>query len=331
MSRSIAIGSLFVAAALTVPLLAACAEEEGCCHCTFSGDGCSGIAYFNQKYGEDKCERACYQESLRIGCPMTSSDVGACEARSFDPPDGTDPNDGPGSSFGGSSPMVGGSGGTTASGGSGGSAGSAMTGGTAGTDPVGSDAGPGEGPGQLDSYTCVGEPVDAALVTDFSDIDGETWGTADGIQGVLYSVGLPPATVSISTDAARLDVSGSTGAETGIAVFGLAFDRCWDAGEYSGIEFLLDGDLGGCPLQLTVHTNDTTAVNHESRIGACLENCLPASVTLPNTTGTITVAWTDLTSTIPFNPATLVGIGWTLIGNANCIFNFAIDDVRFVE
>jgi hypothetical protein len=179
-------------------------------------------------------------------------------------------------------------------------------------------------------YECSGDPAPNSI-TDFSDVTSDlTWGSGAAIQGSIYSFALPPASISVSSDAAQLDVTGNAGADSTIASVGLAFDACWDASAFSGIEFLLDGDLGGCSLQFFVHTNSTIPVDHEAMIGACSGTCTAAGVALPNQSGTVSVPWSDLSGGVPdFSADEIVGVSWLLSGQADCQFDVTLDDVAF--
>lgn len=200
--------------------------------------------------------------------------------------------------------------------------------GQGGTNQGGGDV---DAAAQPDAYECTGEPVTSALITDFSNVDDLTFSTAGGVGGLIYSFATTPAEISVVADAGRVDVTGSNGAGT-IASVGLAFGACWDATAYDGIEFVLNGSLGSCTLQVSVHNNSTTPVDHEAMIGACTADCGPASTQPPNVGDTVALRWQDFftISATPFNAADITGISWLIEGD-NCDFEFALDDIRFIE
>ena len=121
--------------------------------------------------------------------------------------------------------------------------------------------------------------------------------------------------------------------------FGLSFSipPCIDASQFTAVRFTIAGNLGTCDLRVSLVTSEDNAVMYNPN-GACVASmCYPPS-SGPLTTGTSTVAFTDMVGGMPMpmvDPRSLNGIQWTLNlptdpTVAPCVADFTVSEAAFV-
>jgi hypothetical protein len=132
--------------------------------------------------------------------------------------------------------------------------------------------------------------------------------------------GLTPPTVTLGTSKATFQVHAAPGLATDPAqawvAFGFRFSSplCLDAGTFSGISFVLTGDVGTCGLTVSALTKEDTAPSFYPPAGTCMMGCAPPS-SHPIGLGMTTVPFTDFAGGQPMSavdPMSLVGFQWTL-------------------
>ncbi len=212
-----------------------------------------------------------------------------------------------------------GGGGSASRTGSGGT--SAGSGGAVGTGGTGTGTG---GAGGAVALSCSAAIVPAAAkITDFSDWNPTAgkWGTGS-LMGSLFKYNDPApdggvasaVTSAVDPVTGNLSFAGTVRAG-GYAGIGLSFDSCVDATAYTGIQFTMAGNTGGCALQLQVQTYSQQPTSNR---GGCTANCykFPAKQSLTVGTAPITVRFAELTGGMPTDAAAIkremVGLQWQL-------------------
>jgi hypothetical protein len=112
---------------------------------------------------------------------------------------------------------------------------------------------------------------------------------------------------------------------------------CLDASAYSGIQFDLAGDLGGCALALgAASSGDLDSVVNTGR-GACSTGsgaCYGPAAAVSSGAATVMVPFTSLTGGMPvstLDPRTIVTVQWQLAPptSGSCSADFTISNVAF--
>jgi hypothetical protein len=198
---------------------------------------------------------------------------------------------------------------------------------------------------------CVGSVPVSALITDFSDAVSDSPGSISFANGGTFtyaSTGLaPPVLGLVSSDGTSAGQSLSVSMNTGVPPadaafnwdgFGLYFNMCTDASQYSGIQFTINGDLGGCPLQFSPQFSEDDDVAADPSYGSCTAASCYSPLAQPIGTGTTTVRFADLSGGGPMSTvdsARLTGVHWQVEpptggAAASCQTNFTVDNVTFV-
>ena len=120
------------------------------------------------------------------------------------------------------------------------------------------------------------------------------------------------------------------------------FGPCINASEYGGVEFTAGGSMGGAALKLQVQTSENYPADPANSKGECIfTDCATqwseckgpdATVTVPETVGPVTMAWSAFAAGSPntgVNPAGLVGLQFQLECQAmtECVVDMTLGDV----
>jgi hypothetical protein len=237
---------------------------------------------------------------------------------------------------GGSTTPRTGTGGTNAGTGGGGTGtgGGTGSGGIAGTAGAG---GRGAGGSTGAGFACVAAQAPNATVTDFTDgTSAGRWGTAPtSLTGGISQYHNAGGTITSAIDvtAHNLHMMGSVMGYAGVVVY---FDLCTDAARFTGVQFTVAGDLGGCALELQVNTNSDKLIEPSGMKGTCAATCTNPHKNNIVVTGTapqpIVVHWTDITggTPVPFGATSnqeLVALQWQLTSATSCTADITIDDI----
>jgi hypothetical protein len=198
---------------------------------------------------------------------------------------------------------------------------------------------------------CTGTAPASSLITDFSDAlttGAGAFTIGEGGTFTYQSAGSAAPVLSlVSTDGTpagqALSVSIDTGlppANIGAAFsgFGLYFNSCTDASAYSGISFMITGDLGACPLQFSAQFSEDDFMGDDPSFGSCSAALCYSPSFQPVGLGTNTISFASMTGGAPVtvvDAARLTGVHWqvtppTGASAASCAANFTVDDVAFV-
>ena len=198
---------------------------------------------------------------------------------------------------------------------------------------------------------CKGAPVSNPVITTMGQAaaPGVSFGTGASQWGSYAYAGSGQSnpTVGVTTDGNGLQVAASfvaplTSANNFEGV-GLYFSNstCLDASGYTGIQFDLSGDLGGCSLSFGVSFSEDVAVQNDPLRGTCtagVSACYPPAAPVPSSSApTIQMPFSALSSGMPIgkvDPSTLVGIQWQLAGPLDadaggCSASFQVSNVAF--
>jgi hypothetical protein len=248
--------------------------------------------------------------------------------------------------------------------GTGGAGGSAGHGGSSGS---GGGTGGGSGGSTADASTALncspGVNPTMPLLSDFSSTSWRNtagkWGIVGNLTGSIFAYHGTSATTwptmpSVDTVNENLTVMGMV-AGGDYAGIGMSFDQCVNTTTYTGLQYTLGGDFGGCSVQFQVQTFEQQgASNH----GGCTSNpdagiscynfprVTPPMSMMP---GSFTVRWTDLMMGAPTGAAAIaaeiVGFQWQMVTNAPasdggadaatgaqqpCTVSMTVDDVQFI-
>ena len=228
-----------------------------------------------------------------------------------------------------------GNGGTTGSG-NGGTTGS----GNGGTTGSGNGGTPGTGAGGAPAVGCAtGAAPAAALLSDFSG--GADGGSITHALGGMFTYGTPSPSVSLTSGALHATLNAGTGAAVNYVGFGLYFNACVDATQYTGVKFKLGGTIGtGCMLVYSHNFRDDAFHMPPNDVkGSCTlgpGSCYSPqkTLTVPATSTEISVAFTDVMGGSPVmntvDKAHLTGLQWQfVVPTEGCTADITLDDVSF--
>jgi hypothetical protein len=257
-----------------------------------------------------------------------------------------------GAGQGGSADLAVNSGGGAAGGGATGTLATTATGGTGGTlATTGSAGGTGGATGATSVIpggpSCTpGTSPATPLITDFSPagwhLAAGKFGTPGNPTGSIFSYAATGSVMAsmVDTTNQNLVLSGNV-VPSGWAGGGMSFDSCVNTSIYTGVQFTLGGTTAGCELYFQIQTFSQQATLNG---GGCTISCynFPKTV-LTNTTGLVTVHFTDLAGGQPTNATDIAkeitGLQWQLqspapvgdAGQPGCTgIKLTIDDVAFV-
>lgn len=115
---------------------------------------------------------------------------------------------------------------------------------------------------------------------------------------------------------------------------------CLDVSMYTGVQFELSGDLGGCTLAFGATFSGDVSQASDSR-GSCqgtTSDCYPPLATVSSGATTISVPFAALAGGAPiatFDPSSLLDIEWQLaapvpsVDGGSCAANFTVENVSF--
>jgi hypothetical protein len=228
------------------------------------------------------------------------------------------------------------------------------TGGTGGnaTGGTGGNATGGNATGGTDPCE-PGPPPSDGLITDFSEISGNTtwtsgeqaWGNAD-FSGTTQTYGSSGTQLTATiTSGHALQLSSGFPNENYVGL-GLLFDACADASTFAGLSFTVSGNLGGATLYVQLRTVGN--LPNDQACGACAyaseqtkwDDCVFNTKNVTSVSGspqTIKVPWTEFTGGKP-NPTSsstseLLGvqIQFECGQSSGCGPNVTFDDFAFYE
>ena len=196
-------------------------------------------------------------------------------------------------------------------------------------------------------------PPVAALITDFSDAVPDPsiagafrfgGGVEARVQGGISTFSNPASTVGVlSVNGGALSFSATVSAPAASGVDQFPFngfvvhmdgEACIDASAYSGVSFVLSGDLGTCNLTFAfAYAEDVGSVNDPNR-GLCSGTCYPSQFALTSSSTSVAFAATPTVAGMPVaavNKTKLLGVQWQLVpsGTTSCTANFTLDNVMF--
>jgi hypothetical protein len=180
-------------------------------------------------------------------------------------------------------------------------------GGSAGGDGGGGNSCPTKNPGKktCDSAVALADPVLAHVG---GIVKVQYQGSAQGTGAMVAT--LTCGVLNMSDNVASGDYAGA----------GISLNTCMDLSAFDGIQFTLTSSLAGCQLYFQV---ETFAEEPPSNGGGCIADggmsCYSfPQLALPQTSGTVTVKWTDLMGGMPTTPAEVkakvLGFQWQFQG-----------------
>lgn len=197
--------------------------------------------------------------------------------------------------------------------------------------------------------TCPSIPPPSATITTQGQGAGTTltFGPTTNSWGsyVYAAPGQPTPVATATTDGngigivdSFIAVDGGGASYAGVGLY-FAGTTCLDASSYTGVQFDLSGNLGGCALALgSASSADLDAVVNPGR-GSCSSSagaCYgPAASVAPGAT-TVRVPFASLSGGMPvgpLDPATLVTVQWQLAPPASgaCSADFTVSNVSFYK
>lgn len=194
------------------------------------------------------------------------------------------------------------------------------------------------------AYECTYDRVPNEKITDFSlwDEAGDTvWGDEMSLTGGTFSYqneGSDPLTVEVDTAAGTAHITGTV---NGYAGWGLWFGPCTNASRWTGIQFMMGGDLGETgQLEFQIQQNNNYPIDSSAGKGACAgdwnDGCASNKFVFeefPAEPAMLQVAFADTVEGQPnaIEPAELLGIQWQFNceEGTTCEVDVLIDSVTF--